>query len=75
MPISVTNSIEEKDDRPSCDALSNDLLSFKDVDSNATNEVDVLFAPGDATEVESTSSSAASITASVGFLMGLVLIF
>ncbi|KAF4967853.1 hypothetical protein FSARC_4652 [Fusarium sarcochroum] len=52
VPISVTNSISKDDDRPSCDALSNELLSPEDIDVEKANEVGVLFAPGDATELE-----------------------
>ncbi|KAH7006113.1 hypothetical protein EDB82DRAFT_572905 [Fusarium venenatum] len=52
VPISVNNSIPEDNDRPSCDELSNELLSPEDVDVEAANEVGVLFAPGDATELD-----------------------
>ncbi|KAH6998082.1 hypothetical protein BKA56DRAFT_566797 [Ilyonectria sp. MPI-CAGE-AT-0026] len=52
VPIAVTNSIEEKDDRPACDSLTNELLSYEEIDAETANEVGVLFAPGDATEVE-----------------------
>ncbi|KAH7163026.1 hypothetical protein B0J13DRAFT_27082 [Dactylonectria estremocensis] len=52
VPISVTNSIEGDDDRPSCDSLTNELLTYEEVDATAANEIGVLFAPGDATEVE-----------------------
>jgi hypothetical protein len=47
----VTNSIEKSDDRPSCDSLKNELLEENpnDVDDN---EPGVMFAPGDATQVE-----------------------
>ncbi|KAJ4271846.1 hypothetical protein NW762_000554 [Fusarium torreyae] len=54
VPISVTNSISKDDDRPSCDALSNELLSPEDIDAEKANEVGVLFAPGDATKLEGT---------------------
>ncbi|KAK7418966.1 hypothetical protein QQZ08_011045 [Neonectria magnoliae] len=52
VPISVTNSIEDDDDRPSCDALRNELVSPEQLDAETANEVGVLFAPGDATDVE-----------------------
>ncbi|RBR20806.1 uncharacterized protein FIESC28_05159 [Fusarium coffeatum] len=52
VPISVNNSIPESDDRPSCDQLSNELLSPEDIDVEGANEVGVLFAPGDATELD-----------------------
>lgn len=53
VPISVTNSIPKSDDRPSCDVLVNKLLSPEDIDAEGANsEVEVLFAPDDATEVE-----------------------
>ncbi|WZH40014.1 Wd40 repeat protein [Fusarium acuminatum] len=52
VPISVTNSIPEDDDRPSCDELSNELLSPEEIDVETANEVGVLFAPGDATELD-----------------------
>ncbi|KPM34974.1 hypothetical protein AK830_g11602 [Neonectria ditissima] len=52
VPISVTNNIEEEDDRPSCDALANELMSPEQIDAATANEVGVLFAPGDATDVE-----------------------
>ncbi|KAH8170222.1 hypothetical protein LIA77_10766 [Sarocladium implicatum] len=52
VPISVTNSIEEDDDRPSCDSLDNELLSPEEIDMETANEVGVLFAPGRASEVD-----------------------
>ncbi|KAF4975903.1 hypothetical protein FZEAL_7376 [Fusarium zealandicum] len=52
VPISVTNSIGEDDDRPSCDALSNKIIPYQEIDVKSANEVGVLFAPGDATEIE-----------------------
>lgn len=48
----MTNSIEEKDDRPSCDDLDNDLMSPEDIDAASANAVGVLFSPDDSTEVE-----------------------
>ncbi|KAM0342778.1 hypothetical protein ACHAPU_009270 [Fusarium lateritium] len=55
VPISVTNSISKDDDRPSCDDLSNELLSPEEVDMETANKVGVLFAPGDATELDGSS--------------------
>ncbi|KZL64441.1 WD40 repeat-like protein [Colletotrichum tofieldiae] len=52
VPISVTNSIEDKDGRPSCDALNNALLTEGELNATAANAVGVLFAPGDSTTVE-----------------------
>ncbi|KAF5616554.1 retinal short-chain dehydrogenase reductase [Fusarium sp. NRRL 52700] len=52
VPINVTNSIPEDGDRPSCDELSNDILSPEEIDAEAANKVGVLFAPGDSTELE-----------------------
>ncbi|KAF5624253.1 retinal short-chain dehydrogenase reductase [Fusarium tjaetaba] len=52
VPINVTNLIPEDGDRPSCAELSNDILSPEEIDAEAANEVGVLFAPGDSTELE-----------------------
>ncbi|KAK2020263.1 hypothetical protein LZ32DRAFT_612581 [Colletotrichum eremochloae] len=52
VPISVTNSIEKKDGRPSCDALNNALLTEEELNATAANAVGVLFAPGDSTKIE-----------------------
>lgn len=52
VPISVTNSIEDDDERPSCDVLTNELLSPEDIDVESANEVGVFLAPDDATEIE-----------------------
>ncbi|KAF5262720.1 hypothetical protein FOXYS1_6537 [Fusarium oxysporum] len=52
VPINVTNSIPEDDDRPSCDELSNEILSPEEIDAEAANKVGVLFAPGDSTELD-----------------------
>lgn len=60
MPINVTNSIEESDQRPSCDALDNPLLDYDVINATAANSVGVLFAPGDATTVEQSGSSSGS---------------
>ncbi|KAK6208237.1 hypothetical protein LQW54_007019 [Pestalotiopsis sp. IQ-011] len=60
VPINVTNSIEESDQRPSCDALDNPLLDYDAINATAANSVGVLFAPGDATTVEQSGSSSGS---------------
>ncbi|KAL2756364.1 hypothetical protein ACRALDRAFT_2078103, partial [Sodiomyces alcalophilus JCM 7366] len=52
VPISVTNGIDEDDERPDCDALDNPLLSPEEIDVEGANAVGVLFAPGDSTEIE-----------------------
>jgi len=52
VPISVTNSIEEDDERPPCDVLTNELLSPEDIDVEGANEVGVFLAPDDATEID-----------------------
>ncbi|KAK2002251.1 hypothetical protein LX36DRAFT_707988 [Colletotrichum falcatum] len=52
VPISVTNSIEEKFGRPSCDALNNPLLTEAQLNATAANAIGVLFAPGDSTQIE-----------------------
>jgi hypothetical protein len=64
VPISVNNSIPEDNDRPSCDELSNELLSPEDIDVEAANEVGVLFAPGDATELDISGEDSA------GYILG-----
>lgn len=48
----MTNSIEEDDDRPDCDALDNPLLAPEEIDVEGANAIGVLFAPGDSTEIE-----------------------
>ncbi|ORY66413.1 uncharacterized protein BCR38DRAFT_456971 [Pseudomassariella vexata] len=53
VPISVTNSIPSNGN-PSCDSLDNPLLTEDQIDAAAANTVGVLFAPGDATQVEAT---------------------
>ncbi|VTT58128.1 unnamed protein product [Fusarium fujikuroi] len=57
VPINVTNSIPEDDDRPSCDELSNDILSPEEIDAEAANKVGVLFAPDDSTELEASGEA------------------
>jgi hypothetical protein len=52
MPISVTNRIEDMGGaRPSCDNLVNNMMAPEIVNAQLINRVNVLFAPGDATEV------------------------
>ncbi|KEY65591.1 hypothetical protein S7711_09251 [Stachybotrys chartarum IBT 7711] len=52
VPISVTNSIEESEDRPPCDILANELLAPEDIDVQEANAVGVFLAPDDATNIE-----------------------
>ncbi|KAK0387595.1 hypothetical protein NLU13_3841 [Sarocladium strictum] len=52
VPISVTNRIDQRADRPSCDSLNNELLSPEQIDMASADEVGVLFAPGEAQEVD-----------------------
>ncbi|KAK5663244.1 hypothetical protein OQA88_3671 [Cercophora sp. LCS_1] len=55
LPISVTNRIEEDVARPSCDGLLNPLLSPEEVNITGANNLPVMFAPGDATVVQTTA--------------------
>jgi hypothetical protein len=57
VPISVTNRIDFGFDRPPCDELNNPLLEEDQIDARAANSVGVLFAPGDATQVQSIDKS------------------
>ncbi|KAM7209069.1 hypothetical protein V8F20_000678 [Naviculisporaceae sp. PSN 640] len=52
LPISVTNNIEPRSDRPSCAELENPLLSPEEIDYEGANDVPIMFAPGDATTIE-----------------------
>lgn len=52
LPIMVTNSIEADDDRPSCESLTNELLTPEELDAVAANEVGILFAPDSSDEVD-----------------------
>lgn len=52
LPIAVTNSIEHDDSRPSCDDLANELLSPDEIDAASANEIGILFAPDDSTQVD-----------------------
>lgn len=58
LPISVTNKIDFGVVRPSCDSLNNPLLTPAQI--NATNDVPVMFAPGDATVVQTAGSGSSS---------------
>ncbi|KAK6078094.1 hypothetical protein SCUP234_03651 [Seiridium cupressi] len=60
VPISVTNSIEDSANRSSCDALNNPLLTYGEINATAANSVGILFAPGDATQVEQSGSGSSS---------------
>ncbi|KAK4230635.1 hypothetical protein QBC38DRAFT_356625 [Podospora fimiseda] len=57
VPISVTNRIEERFERPSCDALKNPLLSPEAIRASADFDVPALFAPGDSTVLETSEST------------------
>ncbi|KAL8331558.1 hypothetical protein RB593_002133 [Gaeumannomyces tritici] len=57
LPISVTNRIDSGLDRPPCDELSNPLLDEDRIDARSANSVGVLFAPGDATQVQFVDNS------------------
>ena len=48
----MTNSISKSEDRPSCQSLDNPLLAPEDINWTDTNELGVLFAPGDSTVIE-----------------------
>ncbi|KAL8370618.1 hypothetical protein RB595_000813 [Gaeumannomyces hyphopodioides] len=52
LPISVTNRIDFGLDRAPCDELNNPLLDEDRIDARSANSVGVLFAPGDATQVQ-----------------------
>lgn len=53
MPISVTNSISPLALRPACGAVTNQMMTPQQVDAAGANaQVPILFAPGDATEVQ-----------------------
>ncbi|SCV31835.1 uncharacterized protein FFB14_03718 [Fusarium fujikuroi] len=77
VPINVTNSIPEDDDRPSCDELSNDILSPEEIDAEAANKVGVLFAPDDSTELEASgeASKGSVLDSKVAVYAGLVSLF
>lgn len=52
VPISVTNSIPGTVLRPTCDELNNALLTPEQINATVANGVGVLFAPGDATQMQ-----------------------
>ncbi|KAL2154782.1 hypothetical protein VTH82DRAFT_3458 [Thermothelomyces myriococcoides] len=58
LPISVTNSIPPSVLRPSCDSLDNPLLDPEQILESADTSVPVMFAPGDATKVETSANGA-----------------
>ena len=69
LPISVTNSIPASENRTSCDALNNPLLAPEEVRASGDAAVPVMFAPGDATSVQTTNSNgAASWRGGLGWL-------
>jgi hypothetical protein len=68
LPISVTNSIPASDDRPSCDALDNALLTPEEIRESADFSVPAMFAPGDATVIETSLEGAASLKGGMGLL-------
>ncbi|KAJ4297203.1 hypothetical protein N0V88_004121 [Collariella sp. IMI 366227] len=61
LPISVTNSIPEKDERPSCDSLDNVLLTPDEIRASADFDIPVMFAPGDATTMQTSPNEAAGL--------------
>ncbi|KAK4031663.1 hypothetical protein C8A01DRAFT_21160 [Parachaetomium inaequale] len=74
LPISVTNSIPASENRPSCDSLSNPMLTPEEILASADTSVPVMFAPGDATSVQTSPNGAASWRGGMGWvgLAGLV---
>ncbi|KAF4469756.1 wd40 repeat [Fusarium albosuccineum] len=68
VPIAVTNSIEESDDRPSCDELSNELIPYEELGVEAANDMGVLFAPGDATEIETNEKDSGAPMSTFSFV-------
>lgn len=52
MPISVTNEIRAGLFRPSCNELANPMMTPEQIDAPAANAAGIMFAPGDATQVE-----------------------
>ncbi|EFX01840.1 hypothetical protein CMQ_8306 [Grosmannia clavigera kw1407] len=57
LPVSVTNSIADTATRPSCDSLENLLLLPDQINATAADSVGILFAPGDATQVDVKTSN------------------
>ncbi|KAK3337227.1 WD40 repeat-like protein [Cercophora scortea] len=60
LPISVTNKIDADLTRPTCDSLNNPLLTYEQINATGANDLPAMFAPGDATVVESTGTSSGS---------------
>ncbi|KAK8056903.1 hypothetical protein PG993_002130 [Apiospora rasikravindrae] len=54
VPISVTNKIDFTGPNPPCDSVNNPLLTPEEIDAPSANAVGILFAPGDATQIEQT---------------------
>ncbi|KAL2259469.1 hypothetical protein VTK26DRAFT_6851 [Humicola hyalothermophila] len=52
LPVSVTNSIPASDARTPCDELDNALLTPEEIRASADFDMPVMFAPGDATVVQ-----------------------
>ncbi|KAK4116364.1 hypothetical protein N656DRAFT_765344 [Canariomyces notabilis] len=69
VPISVTNSIEENSDRPSCDALNNPLLAPEEIRASA-DDMPAMFAPGDATTLQTASGQVLGSSAPGGWRRG-----
>ncbi|KAL2271225.1 hypothetical protein VTJ83DRAFT_596 [Remersonia thermophila] len=67
LPISVTNSIPPSLTRPPCDELDNDLLTPEEIAASSDETVGILFAPGDATVVETVLNGAATRRAGLGW--------
>ena len=57
MPISVTNKIDFTGLNPPCDSVNNPLLTPEEIDATSANTVGILFAPGDAIQVEQTGKT------------------
>lgn len=67
LPISVTNSIPSSDDRPSCDALDNAMLTPEEIRASANFSMPIMFAPGDATTIQTNPNGAASWRGGMGW--------
>ncbi|KAK4128746.1 hypothetical protein N657DRAFT_563142 [Parathielavia appendiculata] len=66
LPISVSNSIPASDSRPSCDVLDNPLLTPEEILASA-DAMSVMFAPGDATTLQTSRSGAGSLRRGLGW--------
>lgn len=51
LPIMVTNSIEDRGRRPSCDSLDNELIDWEDLDYSSTAAVGIPLAGDGAEEI------------------------